>query len=265
MKNKIKKLSLIIFALFPFIYVSGQSDITVTVESHDQISDGTEIDVEIVVSGIPDGVYLNAYDGTVSWDNRYLTFVSASDLQGATDFTIGNEIVYDEFISGRAFMVSATGLNVTNSAIMKWTFIYDSNGMGECGMVRVDGNLNDGGVDVWTNSDWGEWTAELVPGQVCGIVSNVQLQKGKTEKVNIYPNPVTEYINLSLKLKENKTLNISVADFLGRKVIELNPKMINSGLTNHKIPVSNLSPGIYFLQLYNNQTKDIQYFKFMVE
>lgn len=262
MKNNIKKYCLIIFVMFPFLYANGQTDITVTVSSHSQIEDGTEVEVEVIVSGIPDGVYLDGFNGTFSWDNRYLTYVSANDVQGATDFNIGNENVYAEFTSGRSFLVSATGHNITNGAIMKWTFVYHGNGSGLCGLVRVDDNL----VDVlWLNSEWGEWTAELVSGEVCGITTNLNQQTNTSNRTYIFPNPVIDNLNVKLYSDEMRTVNLSIADLLGRNVIELGTKSISQGVSDFCFPVEGLTPGIYFLQIQNTNTKDFKHYKFMIE
>lgn len=164
MKNK---LCVLILLLCSWGYLVGQADITVTVNSYSDVEDNTQIQVEIDVSGIPAGLYLEGFDGTVAWDNRYLTFVSAQAEQGVGDFTLGQNVVdQGDNTSARSFMASAQGDEVTNGTIMTWTFTYDSEDTGECAFVRIDNSLV---ATYWLSSDWGaEWTAELIDGEVCG-------------------------------------------------------------------------------------------------
>ncbi len=164
-------------------YQTNESDITVTVNSYYDIPDDNQVNVEIVVSGIPAGEYLDGFNGTLSWDNRYLTFVNATANQGVSDFSMGdiNED-YEVNTSGRTFLGSASGLNVTNGTFMTWTFTYNSENTGACGFVRVDDNIL---ATEWTNNNFSTWIANLVDGEVCGFICtppNISVQPEGAEK-----------------------------------------------------------------------------------
>lgn len=165
MKSKVLIVCFILGMMFQFLNLHGQ-DFTLTVQSHHDVDDGTEIQIDIVASGIPDGIFLDGFNGTVSWESE-LTFVSATAAQGVTDFSTGGAPTeYESDVFGLSFMGSAVGNNVTNGVIMTWTFIYNSEGSGDCAFVRVDGNVNE---LEFTNSNWSFWTAALVDGEVCGV------------------------------------------------------------------------------------------------
>ncbi|MFA4863802.1 MAG: T9SS type A sorting domain-containing protein [Bacteroidales bacterium] len=67
----------------------------------------------------------------------------------------------------------------------------------------------------------------------------------------IYPNPALDYLNISLKLKKPVSMNIELADPLGRVIIH-QVKMIN-GNENISLNLDYLPKGIYFLKLEANQ------------
>lgn len=70
-------------------------------------------------------------------------------------------------------------------------------------------------------------------------------------ELNIYPNPSTYQINIEFDLTENKNTSIEIKNILGQTV-----KKIDSGFSvgNNKIEinVSELSGGVYFIQVQNN-------------
>ncbi len=162
-KNRFLNFTRIILAMFFSTSIYAQ-DITVSVSSHSEIADGNNVQVTVAVSGIPSGFYLDGYNGALSWDNRYLTFVSASAAQGVSDFTLGTEEVVNGHTSGFTFMGSSFS-QVTNGLLMTWTFTYDAEGEGSCAFVRVDDGII---ASEWTNSDWVTWTAALIDGEICG-------------------------------------------------------------------------------------------------
>jgi len=85
----------------------------------------------------------------------------------------------------------------------------------------------------------------------------------KPEGLSVYPNPASDIVTAQLNNEEKGTVNIRVADASGRLV-----KLINSNkdskLSQVKIPVKELKPGIYFItiQVGNwRQTKQIMKFE----
>jgi hypothetical protein len=79
-------------------------------------------------------------------------------------------------------------------------------------------------------------------------------QQADTDKqlsnVKIFPNPVTEYINLSYRLSKTQVVKIKVMDALGNEVLTLLNQRIDAGNQNHSFEVQNrLSTGIYFVRV----------------
>ncbi|MBN2350198.1 MAG: T9SS type A sorting domain-containing protein [Bacteroidales bacterium] len=72
-------------------------------------------------------------------------------------------------------------------------------------------------------------------------------------KVQIYPNPVTNIVNLQIN-DSDKPFSISITDITGK--VSLNPERLN----NHQIDISHLPNGIYLLKFYLNDVLIVEKF-----
>ncbi len=98
---------------------------------------------------------------------------------------------------------------------------------------------------VISNSDWGTVDFETTP---VGIVS-----VGNTEsKINVYPNPVTNTLNVVLKASIVSGAKLELIDITGRVVLGKN---INAQQT--QLSVTEIPSGIYLLKLYNGDSVDV--------
>lgn len=83
------------------------------------------------------------------------------------------------------------------------------------------------------------------------INSNSLIKTGKILTVlKIYPNPVSDQINISLRLDRETTLSIKITDVLGNDIVVLANERAAAGeqTKTYTIP-DKLSPGIYFLRI----------------
>ena len=86
----------------------------------------------------------------------------------------------------------------------------------------------------------------LLPGRTAQQVESDKL----LSNVKIFPNPVTEYINLSYRLGKAQVVKIKVMDALGNEVLTLLNQRVDAGNQNHSFEVQNrLSTGIYFVRV----------------
>jgi len=68
--------------------------------------------------------------------------------------------------------------------------------------------------------------------------------------VQVYPNPVTDQINVKYILSRNALVTVKVMDVLGNDVMTLVSQRIGSGEQSFTYPVSNkLSRGFYFIRV----------------
>lgn len=68
--------------------------------------------------------------------------------------------------------------------------------------------------------------------------------------VSIYPNPITDKINLTYNVKKNTNVSIKIIDFLGNDVLTLMAQRVEAGEQKNTFQLSNrLSPGFYFVRI----------------
>ena len=74
-------------------------------------------------------------------------------------------------------------------------------------------------------------------------------------KISIFPNPVNDLLNVNLDLSNGEKTNY--------KIFDLNSKIVNfNELLNNQIDVSNLTKGVYILEINNtNNTNKIKFIK----
>lgn len=68
--------------------------------------------------------------------------------------------------------------------------------------------------------------------------------------VSIYPNPITDKLNLTYNVKKNTTVSIKIMDVLGNEVITLMAQRVEAGEQRNTFQLSNrLSSGFYFVRM----------------
>ena len=72
----------------------------------------------------------------------------------------------------------------------------------------------------------------------------------KASDFTIEPNPVVDYLNINCTNPINSNLSFALIDVTGKTI--LTQEMISVSNQNHSIDVSNLSNGIYFLEIKVN-------------
>jgi hypothetical protein len=86
------------------------------------------------------------------------------------------------------------------------------------------------------------------------LVSPSKATLSKSDKiltvVKVYPNPIDDQINITLKLERESLLSIKIMDLLGNEVITLANERFPAGEStkNYMIP-NRLNSGIYFLRI----------------
>lgn len=81
-------------------------------------------------------------------------------------------------------------------------------------------------------------------------------------QLNVYPNPATDKLSVSITLQSNADLALSLYDMSGRMVQQQNIK-VQAGNTNHQLDISALDSGMYLLQTkLNGQVRTIKVAKY---
>ncbi|MBX9852175.1 MAG: T9SS type A sorting domain-containing protein [Cytophagaceae bacterium] len=85
-----------------------------------------------------------------------------------------------------------------------------------------------------------------------------------SDNVSIYPNPAHSNIHIGITTEESKSVYLSLADMLGRKIISNRIYQLHSGVNEIHLNLEELSSGTYILQIINEDgsgKKDIKFVK----
>lgn len=67
--------------------------------------------------------------------------------------------------------------------------------------------------------------------------------------MRVYPNPVDDQINLTIRLERESNLTIKIMDLLGNEVVTLSNERLSAGEQTKTFTIPNrLNSGIYFLR-----------------
>ncbi len=82
-------------------------------------------------------------------------------------------------------------------------------------------------------------------------ISNLSVENSKPiDNVKIYPNPVTDQINISYTLKKESLVTVKVLDVLGNEVAVLLSQKINAGEQSNTFYLdSKITSGFYFVRV----------------
>jgi hypothetical protein len=72
-------------------------------------------------------------------------------------------------------------------------------------------------------------------------------------RINIYPNPTTDFINIDLETKKSENMEIELIDMLGNILYEENFE--NTSMINKNIDVTNFAKGNYIIKLTSNESQ----------
>jgi hypothetical protein len=84
------------------------------------------------------------------------------------------------------------------------------------------------------------------------VPSGITTLSNHTPEIHLYPNPAADYTNISCYRSSAGDIKISVVDFNGKKVAELNSKTIR-GNNTFPLNVSKIARGIYILRIADDQ------------
>ena len=85
----------------------------------------------------------------------------------------------------------------------------------------------------------------MLSGGRTGIYENQE----SVREVQVYPNPVSDAVNVKLELLKKSKLSISVLTLEGKKIQALLDENEGAGIVNKSFPLNNLAAGTYFIQI----------------
>ncbi len=77
-----------------------------------------------------------------------------------------------------------------------------------------------------------------------------------------YPSPATDFVNVEIILENEEQYIIEISDFNGTSVFTTQLLQLRNGLNQVQIPISELSSGVYFVNIFSNSRSQILSNKF---
>jgi hypothetical protein len=115
-------------------------------------------------------------------------------------------------------------------------------------------NFNIGGSGF--TIDFSGTTAQFVSASICTtIISNTNDNNSLNYKVNIYPNPTNNHLNITTTLKGNQGIQYQIINPLGASIAEG-----KSNQSVFSVDVSALHRGIYFIRLQSGNAQTVKRF-----
>ncbi len=92
---------------------------------------------------------------------------------------------------------------------------------------------------------------QTIPKQASDKQNPVRIENEKLlTDVSIYPNPITDKLNLTYNVRKNTTVSIKIMDVLGNEVMTLMAQRVEAGEQKNTFQISNrLSSGFYFVRM----------------
>ncbi|MBN2747188.1 MAG: T9SS type A sorting domain-containing protein [Bacteroidales bacterium] len=200
--------------------------------------DITNSDYDILIENVSfDGntiYYSHNYDYSGGDDEAYRVYADGSDVYIVGEVEDVNNNDFDAYF---AHINDATG-NIVGDVL--YGDILDD------GFSDFDFTSDQGFICVgYSQASATDFDVYLVKTDENGLVTTKITQSIKYSSIKVYPNPVSDFINISGALNYDK---FEIVNFTGQVVLE-------SSYNNNSIDVSNLESGVYFINLYSNGNK----------
>ncbi len=228
----------------------------------------TTVSKVLFVSGLASSI---KQIGTADVHTAYLYLASAVDnlptgpAVGSATFTTSSILPFPAYnavtfatpvpVTGN-FVATLTGLDaVGKDDTIPLVFNGAGNGAGERRAMQklssAFGGLWDYSDSIWTsfNRD-----ALIIPIINCATgIDSYATSNGLTLK-GTYPNPASEYTNITYSIKEPSIVSIKVFEVTGRVIQESSTKL-NAGEQTMKVDLKDLAPGTYYYTIKTNKTQ----------
>ncbi len=162
---------------------------------------------------------------------------------------VSGEIV-EYFVNGNTIIVTWEFVE-SNDDVTQITITYPAEDSITTGIYEIYlyVNCNDY-KSMTTYSDW----IQVNEDQITGIVSQAE---GKN--YNIYPNPVSNTLNIDLFANENDNTEIQILNTAGQ-VVYSTTQTLNNGQNNLSFDVNSLTKGVYFIKINGSNTYETKKF-----
>ena len=118
----------------------------------------------------------------------------------------------------------------------------------------VNGEVSDNKISGLCNSDTLE--IEVVDARNCNTTKKYVVPTTSTEdNINVFPNPVSDWVSIQLKIPSDENITVELYDKAGRKVKVLAENYpVKSGLNELNFSIQSLASGVYNLIVFQNDS-----------
>lgn len=231
-------------------FLNGVGDIT----KYDANPDGASIELSINVSTIPDANTLNI-DSVGLYFMHGATDLTAVDIKSSFSTFLTKNLAYNHLSAKTNRLANAQNIDVTaaGGTLLLSTFNTKFDTInGQNVVVFFSGFLSPS-----TNQNGANFSAfaAFQDGKVYELrnVTAVQNLKSIISEVKLFPNPTKSNLNISFQAQKSTILSLQILNINGSIVQELPYTFVPSGKFRETFNTSNLSSGIYFLKIADNQ------------
>lgn len=160
--------------------------------------------------------------------------------------SVGDTLYADGPFPGQPFLFITETFDLPMNDCYIFT-IHDAGGNGLCCENGVGFyKLTDSGGQSWQEGmEFG--SIDITQFEVIGVgIPNLQ----EDNVVSIYPNPFTNYTNISISLQNNANVVLKVYNLLGNLVHEQEQGYLSAGEHQFELDRNNLGRGIYFIRIF---------------
>jgi len=180
------------------------------------------------------------------------TWVINDSLETTVDTCL--DIVYGEiveYVIDNNIMIVTWEFTDSNDEVTQMVITYPAEDSITPGIYEVYLYVNCNDVrSLTTYSDWVQVNEE----QITGIISPAEGQN-----YNIYPNPVSNTLNIDLFANENDNTEIQILNTAGQ-VVYSTTQTLNNGQNNLSFDVNSLTKGVYFIKINGSNTYETKKF-----
>jgi len=220
----------------------------------------------------------DVFEGMVSHTEQFevLSLPDSSSYEIIVEDEIGCTASFSEtiFCSQKVpiELISFTGEVVSNGNYLKWstateinndyfTIATSKDGINFEKLTTLSGNGNSNTPQYYKfldrNTIVGTTYYQLLQTDFDGtttIEGHIEIERREIGNnsfvINLFPNPVSEQLNLQFNQTNNQPINISLTNLLGKTVLTETYNALK-GFNEVQLNTSNLSKGVYFLTIYN--------------
>ncbi|MGB3948990.1 MAG: T9SS type A sorting domain-containing protein, partial [Bacteroidia bacterium] len=136
---------------------------------------------------------------------------------------------------------------VLDTIIERLGYRYDDIDYAPCYSSTAEGVH--GGLRCYSDDTFGFYSTEIV--SACDYVTNIVKLDINEKDVKIYPNPVSDKLNIAIDLKQTETATIEIVNVMGKcQYYQILSE--NNGFT--EISIAGLSEGVYFYKIIINNS-----------